>query len=86
MNNVEAFANEHADAVLRPLQVSTGVGPVLATPAYAVYSAVMAAAFTLGLISDAVDHHTADEIAHNGPLPVGGSASQLLGTRVDCIS
>ncbi|MFF5986737.1 hypothetical protein [Prauserella flavalba] len=86
MSNVEAFANEHVDGVLSPLEVTTAVGPVLATPAYAGYAAGAGAVFTLGLISDAIESHHAAEVTPTGPVPSYGSVDQLLGMRVASIS
>lgn len=85
MNSVESFANENVDGVLNPLQVSSALGPVLATPAFAAYAATAAVAFTAGIISDAVESHHADEVSLTGPVPSAGSASELLGLRVTSI-
>lgn len=84
MNNVEAMANSHADDVLSPLQLSSAVGPVLATPAYAAYGTGVAAAFTLGLISDAVHHGDGDEVSTEA-VPTGASAGQLVEARLNGI-
>lgn len=86
MSSVESFANEHADNVLNPLQVTTALSPVLATPAYAAYAGVAGLAFTAGLISDAVESHHAAEAKPAGPVPNNGSVGQLLGMRVDAIN
>ncbi|WP_116048522.1 hypothetical protein [Amycolatopsis palatopharyngis] len=86
MSNVEAFANQNVDGVLNPLQVTSAVGPVLATPAYAGYAAGAGVVFTLGLISDAVEDHHADEVSPTGPVPSYGSVDELLGMRVASIS
>ncbi|OZM72624.1 hypothetical protein CFN78_13365 [Amycolatopsis antarctica] len=86
MSNVEAFANENADGVLNPLQVTTALGPVLATPAYAAYTAGAAAVFTAGLISDSVEDHHAAEVTPTGPVPAYGSVDELLGMRISSIN
>ncbi|KMS87531.1 hypothetical protein [Prauserella rugosa] len=86
MSNVEAFANQHADNVLSPLEVTSAVGPVLATPAYAGYTAAAAAVFTAGLISDAVEHHGSDKVTPTGPVPNYGSVGDLLDMRVSSIN
>lgn len=80
MNNVETFANTHADDLLEPLQVSTAVGPVLATPAYGAYVTGIAVTFGLGVLSDICCQHDEDEAT--GPAPQGASAGQLLDQRV----
>lgn len=86
MSDVAAFANEHVDGVLNPLEVTTAVGPVLATPAYAGYAAGAGVVFTLGIISDAVESHHASEVSPTGPVPNFGSVDQLLGMRTSSIS
>ena len=86
MSSIEAFANQNADDVLTPLQVTTAVGPVLATPAYAGYAAGAGVVFTLGLISDAVEDHHAAEVSPTGPVPNYGSVDDLLGMRVASIN
>lgn len=85
-SRIEAFADENADGVLNPLQTSTAVGPVLATPAYAGYVVGAGAVFTLGLISDAVEDHHATEVTPPGPVPNYGSVDELLGMRVASIN
>ncbi|EIE98530.1 hypothetical protein SacglDRAFT_01615 [Saccharomonospora glauca K62] len=82
MSIVEKFANSHVDETLRPLQVGSVAGPVLATPAYAGYAA---GAFTLGLITDLIENHHATEVTPTGPVPESGSADELLGMRVESI-
>lgn len=78
---IEAFADARADATLRPLEVSSALGPVLATPAYAAYGAGLGIAFTLGIASDACCHTDADELSSED-LVEGASADQLLSARV----
>jgi hypothetical protein len=85
MRNVEACANRYADEVLSPLQLSSAVGPVLATPAYAAYGTGVAVAFTLGLISDAVHHGDGDEVSTTDQVPTGASAGQLVEARLNGI-